>query len=190
MAPLILDVGSGRYPNNPIHISRGQVNIDIDKTNPHVPNFIRADAHHLPFRGGMFEKVFFYDVIEHVENPCQCLREIRRVLQDGGELELSTPNPLHWRKFFRVLRGKSLELSGKEHISTWTDVEMRILLERAGFQQCTIRYVILPATEKSDASRHILLDKLVYRLLPNGATGRNMIVHAHKTERVWARVLA
>ena len=81
---MILDVGCGDAP-------RGDVNVDlfINQTphiwRPHVidakkiPNFMRADAEHLPFRDGMFETVYCCDLIEHFVNPTKCFLELWRV---------------------------------------------------------------------------------------------------------------
>ena len=79
-----LDVGCGDDP-------RGDVNVDlfVGQT-PHIrrahvidakkiPNFVRADALHLPFREGVFETVFCCDLIEHFENPTECFKELWRV---------------------------------------------------------------------------------------------------------------
>jgi SAM-dependent methyltransferase len=173
---MILDVGCGHLSS---HLSRGNINTDISKPYTTPENFVLADAHHLPFMGNLFEKVYFYDVIEHVENPSQCLREIRRVLKPNGTVEISTPNPLHWRTFLRVGRGKKIELGGREHISTWTHIEMEILMEKAGFRDVEICYTIL-ATEKHYSKRHILLDRVAYKFLPSGISGRNMIATALK----------
>jgi len=174
---MILDVGCGHLGS---HLSRGEINIDVSKPVRVPKNFVLADAHNLPFIDNSFEKVYFYDVIEHVENPSKCLREIHRVLKSGKTVEISTPNPLHWRKFLRVARGKKIELSGREHIAAWTHIEMEILLEKANFRNVNVYFTILPATERWDSRQHILLDKLMYEILPSSITGRNMIVIAQK----------
>jgi len=176
MTQMILDVGCGHLSS---HLSRGEINVDINKPVRIPENFILADAHHLPFIDNLFEKVYFYDIIEHVENPSKCLREIHRVLKVGGKIEISTPNPLHWRKFLRVARGKKLELGGREHIATWTQIEMEILLEKTNFMKPCMYYTILPATMKYSRT-HILLDKLMYKILPSPIAGRNIIIVAQK----------
>lgn len=51
---------------------------------------INFDA--LPWRGDFFDAVSAWQVIEHLENPHQFIREVSRVLKPGGIFFLSTPN--------------------------------------------------------------------------------------------------
>ena len=56
-----------------------------------------ADAEQLPFPSGLFQRVECDAVLEHVRNPDQVMREIRRVLAPGGYVHLVTPfcHPFH-----------------------------------------------------------------------------------------------
>lgn len=51
--------------------------------------------HFLPFRSSTFDAVDLVEVIEHIENQPQLIREIRRVLKPGGRVLISTPNILN-----------------------------------------------------------------------------------------------
>lgn len=51
-----------------------------------------AEAERLPFRDGTFAAVVSADVIEHLADAEQALREMGRVLKPGAPLFLSTPN--------------------------------------------------------------------------------------------------
>ena len=74
-----LDVGCGNRP-------KGDYNVDfIDQK---VPNFYKASAYNLPFPDKMFDKVFCFHTIEHLEDPCRAIREMKRV---GKELEIRVP---------------------------------------------------------------------------------------------------
>ncbi|MGE0128626.1 MAG: class I SAM-dependent methyltransferase [Blastocatellales bacterium] len=53
---------------------------------------VNADAGSLPFADGSFDLVTSNMVFEHVETPLESLKEIRRVLRDGGRLIVLTPN--------------------------------------------------------------------------------------------------
>ncbi len=56
-----------------------------------------ADAHRLPFREGVFQRIECDAVLEHVRQPETVMAEMRRVLAAGGYLHLVTPfcHPLH-----------------------------------------------------------------------------------------------
>lgn len=49
----------------------------------------------LPFKKGTFDGVNLTEVIEHIEHQAQLIREIRRVLKEGGVVVISTPNVLN-----------------------------------------------------------------------------------------------
>ncbi len=72
----------------------GYVNVDLFA----VPGVdVSADAHSLPFRDAVFQRVECDAVLEHVRSPEQVMREIRRVLAPGGFAHLVTPfcHPFH-----------------------------------------------------------------------------------------------
>lgn len=56
-----------------------------------------GDAHALPFRDQVFDRVFAFNVFEHLREPAVAAREILRVLKPGGALALHTAflQPLH-----------------------------------------------------------------------------------------------
>jgi len=135
-----LDIGCGGSEEFSQHTVRGDVNCDILKPTVKIPNFILCDAHHLPFRDEVFQKVYMYDLIEHLDSPLQALKEARRVLKAGGELELGTPNALYLPKILRSMI-RAHYTPHKDHIQTWGLPELKSLLLRAGFnasiQYCT-----------------------------------------------------
>lgn len=57
----------------------------------------------LPFRSGSFDAVNIVEVIEHIENQPQLIREINRVLKPGGTFLVSTPNVLNLMSRMRFL---------------------------------------------------------------------------------------
>jgi SAM-dependent methyltransferase len=91
----VLEVGSGlgllagevarRVPKGRVlgvEFSAGQ----IARAQADVPNlrFAQGDAHRLPFAGDAFDVVYCRYVLEHVGDPLQVLREMRRVLKPDG----------------------------------------------------------------------------------------------------------
>ena len=78
-----LDVACGDYP-------QGTCNVDLfvgDTNQRHegpvhlvlTPNFVRAEACHLPFKTGTFETVRCSHAIEHLDDPVALIREMARV---------------------------------------------------------------------------------------------------------------
>jgi len=75
---------------------------------PPMPNGIRRVAGvdlnaFLPFKSGSFDAVNLIEVIEHIENQPQLIREIGRVLKPEGVVVISTPNVLNVLSRLRFL---------------------------------------------------------------------------------------
>ena len=84
----MLDIGCGSKPT-------GDVNVDSFKQgwNPQegdqkkgvfvdpkkIPNFVVADAHHLPFKDNSFNVAFSSHTVEHLTHPTKMLKEMSRV---------------------------------------------------------------------------------------------------------------
>jgi len=58
---------------------------------------------HLPFKSATFDAVNLIEVIEHIEHQAQLIREIARVLKEGGVVVISTPNVLNVLSRLRFL---------------------------------------------------------------------------------------
>jgi SAM-dependent methyltransferase len=56
-----------------------------------------GDAHHLPFRDQVFDRVFAFNVFEHLRDPKTASAEIFRVLKPSGSVAIHTAflQPLH-----------------------------------------------------------------------------------------------
>ncbi len=58
---------------------------------PEGVDFRLATAERMPFGDGEFDFVWIFDVLEHVEDPDQVLREVVRVLKPGGGFHIVLP---------------------------------------------------------------------------------------------------
>lgn len=62
-------------------------------------NFVTGDMHKMPFKDNSFDKTVASEVLEHVENDEQVLKEIYRILKPNGILVISVPSvnyPFFW----------------------------------------------------------------------------------------------
>lgn len=87
------------------------------KMNPHV-KIKKGDIYKLPYKDNTFELVICTEVLEHLEDPENALKELKRV--SNKYLVLSVPNePLFTIQ--RFLRGKNILKLGDhpEHIQHW-----------------------------------------------------------------------
>ena len=67
--------------------------VDIDIYD--IPNFYRMDAHNLQFPDGMFDTAILGEILEHVENPVQVLKEANRIAK---RVLITVPNEYEWDK--------------------------------------------------------------------------------------------
>lgn len=114
-------------------------NIDIAYP-PNIPdNFQIMDAHELHFPNNSFEAVSIVEVIEHVENPTQVLREIYRVLMTDGIMYLTTPNPSHLSMFIRHLRNKRISIHC-DHLHIWFWEMLVWMIHNVGFRDIEVYF--------------------------------------------------
>jgi ubiquinone/menaquinone biosynthesis C-methylase UbiE len=133
LAPLVLDVatGSGRLPlallNNPVFqgrvigvdLSRRMLRVAAEKLLPTCDrvSLIWSPAETLPFDDNLFDVVTCLEALEFMINRQQVLEELLRVLRPGGILLISN-------------RINSPAMVGK----TWTDAELKTLLQKLGME--------------------------------------------------------
>jgi ubiquinone/menaquinone biosynthesis C-methylase UbiE len=98
----ILDVGCGSGWVAKHFIPKGVKvhSLDISVTNPaksimNTPSEnhfgIAADSFHLPFKDNSFTCVIASEIIEHVVDPAEFIKELFRIVKKGGELIITTP---------------------------------------------------------------------------------------------------
>ena len=113
----------------------------------------------IPFEDEYFDMILFCEVFEHLSNPRITLKEINRVLKQGGTLILTTPNGagLGTRLGFTMSVGHFREYTGSECIH---------LLEENGFKIENMYY----RNFYTNSYTYLFLYKLLfllYKIIPN-----------------------
>jgi SAM-dependent methyltransferase len=70
---------------------------------PERVDFRLATAERLPFADGEIDFVWIFDVLEHVDDPEQVLREVARVLKPGGGFHIVLPLEGQPRTLYRLV---------------------------------------------------------------------------------------
>lgn len=102
---------------------------------------VNADGCKLPFRPESFDGVLLAEVIEHVPDTFDMLKECSRVLKDNGYLILTTPNKDRIASYIRKLTGKEYKLPyqvhegpGGWHVREYAKKELENDLNNSGFK--------------------------------------------------------
>ncbi len=104
----------------------------------HVFSLDLNASQHLPFDDGSFDIVVCKDVLEHLLDPVQLIRECGRVLRDAGHIVISVPNHFWLPMRIRLLFGngvvyKSVFENHSRHYDEWNYMHIRFFTYR-GFR--------------------------------------------------------
>ena len=193
----VLDVGCGRgeiirhcaqlgadaygidYAEVAINLSQEIVQSSADAPTPGRTGVYQADAKHLPFPAGRFDRVLMFDVVEHLY-PWEldaAMAEVRRVLRPGGMYVVHTA-PNRWYdvyaypvvRFIRTLQGKghlyppdpralNVAINQDVHVNEQDMLGLRRNLKRAGFGRVKVWLATPPQQRREPvlfkAARHI-----------------------------------
>ncbi len=100
-----------------------------------MEKLILGDAQILPFADNKFDLVAVLDVLEHLDNDCQALREIWRVLKPGGAVVFTVP------AFMGLWSVHDIALS---HRRRYLYREIRDKVISSGFEVKRLSYAICP----------------------------------------------
>lgn len=118
-----------------------------------------GDLHEAKFPEESFDVVRMEEVIEHLPDPVDSLKEVRRVLRPGGVLYLTTPN---FNSLNQLLLGASWSVFDPGHLHYFTPRSLQLALTRAGFDGYRVLsknfnpvelFARLPLTSHTSSSR-------------------------------------
>ncbi len=93
-----------------------------------------------PYENNKFDKVLFFDVIEHLPETDFCMKEISRVLKPKGKLLITLPNSQTPWKCIKKKYGLNY-FSDSDHKREYTLKEVKQLLNKYGFKIESIKPV-------------------------------------------------
>lgn len=77
-----------------------------------------------------FDLVCFYHVLEHLENPAEFLANIKKILNPGGYIAFSFPNP--HRLDLTLLKREKWDYP-PHHLTRWNEKSTEYLLNKTGY---------------------------------------------------------
>jgi ubiquinone/menaquinone biosynthesis C-methylase UbiE len=96
---------------------------------------LQGSIYKIPFKDNSFDKVHLSEVIEHLLNTDQALKEILRVLKPNGELIITTPNCCSFRDRILILFGHLQAYAlHEEHVKLFNKKRLVCNLKKSGFK--------------------------------------------------------
>jgi uncharacterized protein (TIRG00374 family) len=145
-------------------------------------DFIIADAQHLPVKASCVDKIICAEIIEHVKEPDHLITEIARVLKNGGEVVITTPNDrsvwgmyeLFWDLFGR---GRNY---GETHLRFFSESGLRSYFP--AFSECSTRtlFFISPLFALTNNRRLLAIGIQLDRVFEQRGLGVSLLLHARK----------
>ncbi|MET3413644.1 MULTISPECIES: class I SAM-dependent methyltransferase [unclassified Methylobacterium] len=148
----LLDVGCGT--GTITSTLRDALSLDVVGVEPHPERAEQARTEGLNVITGVYDQTFaqrnekfdyilFADVLEHLVDPAEMLREVKNSLAPDGRVLASIPNVAHWTVRAQLLFGnfnyKPTGIMDATHLRWFTRRSVRRLFEAAGYEVEDIR---------------------------------------------------
>lgn len=144
---IIIDFGAGWNPISKGMPSKKTILVDIrNKYNPDVVFDLNSVP--LPFKDNFADILFAGEVIEHLLNPFNFLKELNRILKKDGILILSTPNLASFKNRIKLLFGLMPNFNAAKypndeaqlhHNSDWTIKQLKDFLIKSNFKIVSVK---------------------------------------------------
>ena len=136
-------------------------------------NVRQGMLHEAGYADGQFDAVTLLEVIEHLQQPLDVLRECRRILRPGGILLIGTGNAASWSMAAMGARWEYLDIAKHGgHVSFFNPGSIATLAQRSGFAVKAVRTSGVRFCEKGTCSKPLYrIAKVAGELLNIFATG-------------------
>ncbi len=112
-----------------------------------------------------FDFILFGDVLEHLYDPAQTLKNVRRILKPSGKIIMSIPNISHYTAIYAIMNGNfTYEDSGlfdRTHIRFFTLNEIKKLIANTGYKALALESIVPFSSEQMGKDDALFLDALV-----------------------------
>jgi len=102
---------------------------------------VDIDIDILPFENNFFDSVVCLDVIEHIKDPINLIKEMNRVLKPDGIIIITTPNIRHLKYILKIIKygefpktSDDNEMYDGGHIHYFTFKDIEFILNDNGFR--------------------------------------------------------
>lgn len=145
-------------------------------------DFIIADVQHLPVKASCVDKIICAEIIEHVKEPDHLITEISRVLKDGGEVVITTPNDCSvWGMYelFWDLFGRGRNY-GETHLRFFSESGLRSCFP--AFSECSTRtlFFLSPLFALANSRRLLAIGIRLDEKFEQWGLGVSLLLHARK----------
>jgi len=158
----ILEVGCGgghaaaklaSFGYNVTAVDFSSVAVSLAKKNyGQTVKFALGDACHLNFPASYFDAVISVELVEHLQNVDQHLKEVQKVLKPGGCYIFKTPNLIFHNLYY--WRDGKIKLF---HPSVMSTKEVKKLLHKHNFSVVFVKHKTLPAYQRQKLGKFKLL---------------------------------
>jgi ubiquinone/menaquinone biosynthesis C-methylase UbiE len=160
-------------------------------------HFYRADGKKLPFEDNYFDMVICSQVLEHIENPREVVKEIMRVSKNKVLVDVPTPLWETWQFSYWLLSkikspAKTLRRYGEVkregdiakrafqpgHVNKWAPWKWKALMERSGLKITEAAACYMSPTKRFNMLRP--LEKTLRKRRPFRYMGMVLFIEASK----------
>lgn len=152
--------------------------------NKSIPNteYLLADAQYLPIRETAIDKIICAELIEHLPDPDKLLSEVDRVLKEGGEIVITTPNERSIWGAYELLwdyfgRGRNYT---ETHLKFYYPKELRGLFKTFSEVRTQTMFFMSPVFALSNSERIHAIGIRFDRFFEKWGWGVSILLYAKK----------